>query len=200
MTDRQRSQIICMADEPPYLGQNCVTPYPRRDVILRILWNVVQSTLFRWSPRPWHWFRAWLLRLFGADIQHVSRVVIFPTVRVALPWNLRLADRAMIGPGVRLYNLGTISVGRGANISQYCHLCAGTHDYAAWSMPLVTRPIILEENCWLGTEVFVGPGVTVGELAVVGARSVVVRDLPPRKICVGHPCRAVKDRLPPRKG
>jgi len=105
----------------------------------------------------------------------------------------------MIGPGVRVYNLAIISLGRGANVSQHCHLCAGTHDYTVWSMPLVAKPIRLDPNCWLGTEVFVGPGVTIGELSVVGARSVVVRDLPPGKICVGHPCRPVKDRVPPRK-
>ena len=154
--------------------------------------------MFRWRARGWLWFRAWRLRLFGAEIELVGQGVIFPTVRVTLPWNLRMADRAMIGPDVRIYNLAMISFGRGATVSQHCHLCAGTHDYMRWSMPLVTNPIRLEPNCWLGTEVFVGPGVTIGELSVVGARSVVVRDLPARKICVGHPCRPIKDRLPPR--
>jgi putative colanic acid biosynthesis acetyltransferase WcaF len=98
---------------------------------------------------------------------------------------------------VRLYNLAPISLRRGANLSQYCHLCSGSHDFLRWSMPLVSRPIVIGENAWLAAEVFVGPGVTVGDLCVVGARSVVVRDLPPGKVCVGNPCRPVKDRLPP---
>jgi len=113
------------------------------------------------------------------------------------PWKLSLAPRSMVGPHVRLYNLATITLRRGANISQYCHLCAGTHDYLRWSMPLVARPIVIGENVWLAADVFVGPGVTVGELAVVGAHSVVVRDLPPRTICVGNPCRPAKDRPEP---
>lgn len=186
------------APEPPYLGRDCVTPYPRREVALRWLWLAVQATLFRWSPRPLHGFRAWLLRLFGADIPAPGRVVVFPTARITFPWRLALAPRAMIGPHVHLYNLAPIRLGFGANVSQHCHLCAGTHDFTRWDMPLVARPITIAANAWLGADVFVGPGVTVGELCVVGARSVVVRDLPPRTICAGSPCRPLKPRPEPR--
>jgi putative colanic acid biosynthesis acetyltransferase WcaF len=133
--------------------------------------------------------------LFGAHI--TGPVVIFPTAKIVFPKNLSLAPYSMVGPHVNLYNLARIRLERGANLSQYCHLCAGTHDFSQWSMPLVTKPIVIGPNAWLGADVFVGPGVTIGELCVVGARSVVVHDLPPRKICVGSPCRAVKDRPDP---
>lgn len=162
----------------------------------RWLWLVVQSTVFRWSPRPFHGFRAFLLRLFGAQIE--GPVVIFPTARIVFPRKLSLAPHSMVGPHVNLYNLGPIRLETGANLSQHCHLCAGTHDFTQWSMPLVTKPIVIGPNAWLGADVFVGPGVTVGELCVVGARSVVVKDLPARKICVGSPCRPIKDRPEPR--
>ena len=184
-----------MSEAAPYLGQDCTTPYPKSEVLRRWLWLLVQSTLFRWSPRPFHGFRAWLLGCFGAAIG--GPVVIFPTARVMFPWKLSLAARSMVGPQVNLYNLAPIRLEYGANLSQHCHLCAGTHDFTRWSMPLVTRPIVIGRNAWLGTDVFVGPGVTVGELCVVGARSVVVQDLPPRKICVGSPCRPIKDRPEP---
>ncbi len=183
--------------EPPYLGQNCVTPYPRGEVLLRWLWQFVQATVFRWSPRPLHGFRARLLKLFGADIPAPGQVVVFPTARITFPRQLTLEPRAMVGPRVTLYNLARITLRRGANLSQNCHLCAGTHDFLRWDMPLVTRPIVIGENAWLGADVFVGPGVTIGGLCVVGARSVVVRDLPPGKICVGHPCHPIKDRPEP---
>jgi putative colanic acid biosynthesis acetyltransferase WcaF len=123
--------------------------------------------------------------------------VIFPTARVVFPAKLSLAPRSMVGPRVSLYNLATISLRRGANVSQNCHLCAGTHDYTRWSMPLVAKPITVGENAWLGADVFVGPGVSIGELCVVGARSVVVKDLPSRKVCAGNPCRELKDRAAP---
>lgn len=186
-----------MSAAGPYLGQNCITPYPRGEVIRRELWALVQATLFRWSPRPCHGFRARLLRWFGANIPQPSEVVIFPTSRVVFPWRLTLEPRAMVGPRVQLYNLGAITLRRGANVSQNCHLCAGTHDYTRWSMPLVTKPIVIGENAWLGADVFVGPGVSVGELCVVGARSVVVKDLPARQVCAGNPCRPLKARPEP---
>jgi len=187
-----------MSPDAPYLGRNCTTPYPRTEVLRRWLWLAVQSTLFRWSPRPLHGFRARLLRLFGADIPAPGQVVIFPTARVTLPWRLHLAPRSMVGPRVEIYNLGPVRLEFGATVSQNCHLCAGTHDFLQWSMPLVTAPITVGANVWLAADVFVGPGVTIGELAVVGARSVVVKDLPPRMICAGSPCRPLKPRPDPR--
>lgn len=181
-----------MTPEHSYLGQNCTTPYPRGVVLRRWLWLMVQSTLFRWSPRPCHGFRVWLLRLFGASID--GPVVVFPTAKITFPHHLHLAARSMIGPAVTIYNLAPIHLGYGANLSQGCHLCAGTHDFLRWEMPLVTKPIVIGRNSWLGAEVFVGPGVTVGELCVVGARSVVVKDLPAQTICAGSPCRPLKPR------
>ena len=183
--------------EAPYLGQNSVTPYPRHEVLLRWFWALVQATLFRWSPRPLHGWRALLLRLFGATIPDPFAVVIFPTAKITFPWKLTLAPRTMVGPHVTLYDLAPIILQRGANLSQNCHLCAGTHDYLRWDMPLITKPIVIGENAWLGADVFVGPGVTIGALCVVGARSVVMKDLPPHTIGAGQPCRPIKPRPTP---
>ncbi|HZZ56930.1 MAG TPA: hypothetical protein VFE31_03810 [Opitutaceae bacterium] len=182
----------------PYLGQGNVNPASRSELLQRVVWGIVQATLFRWSPRFCHGFRAGLLRAFGADIPEPRSVQIFPTCRVLYPRKLHLGPHALLGPGVRIYNLARIEVQRGANISQDCHLCAGTHDYRRWSMPLVARPIVVGANAWLCAEVFIGPGVTVGELAVVGARSAVRGDIPPRQVCAGNPCVPLKPRPPPQ--
>jgi len=179
------------------MGQGASTPYSGGEIAMRLLWSLVQSTVFRWSPRPFHGFRARLLKVFGADIAKPGTVVVFPTMTVVFPWKLSLAPHSMIGPRVTLYNLARITVKRGANISQNCHLCAGTHDHSHWSMPLVAKPIVIGENAWLGADIFVGPGITIGELCVVGARSVVVRDLPARTVCAGNPCKVIKDRAAP---
>lgn len=186
-----------MPKEAYYLGQGTQTPFSPREIAARTLWLLVQSTLFRWSPRPLHGFRAGLLRVFGADIPEPGKVVIFPTVLVVFPAKLSMAPRSMIGPRVSVYNLALITLKRGANISQNCHLCAGTHDYTSWNMPLLAKPITIGENAWLGADVFVGPGVSIGELCVIGARSVVVKDMPARTVCAGNPCRVLKERTTP---
>jgi putative colanic acid biosynthesis acetyltransferase WcaF len=183
-----------LAKEEPFLGQDCITPYSTGEIWSRLAWALVQNTIFRLSPRPFHGFRARLLTAFGADIAEPGNVVIFPSVSVVFPSKLKMEPRSMIGPGAMIYNLATITLRRGANVSQNCHLCAGTHDYMRWSMPLVARPIIVGENVWLGADVFVGPGVTIGELSVVGARSVVMKDVPSRTVSAGNPCRVLKER------
>jgi putative colanic acid biosynthesis acetyltransferase WcaF len=186
-----------MSPEKPYLGRGCGSPYSKRELVERELWSLVEHTVFRWSFRSWHGFRARLLTWFGAEIPRPDQVVIFPSARISFPRNLRMAPRSMVAPRVRLYNLALIDLQYGANLSQDCHLCAGTHDYHRWSMPLIARPITIGPNAWLGAEGFVGPGVSVGELCVVGARSVVVKDLPANTICVGNPCRPVRERTAP---
>jgi putative colanic acid biosynthesis acetyltransferase WcaF len=183
--------------DSPYLGKACTTPYSRTDLVRRTVWTMVQATLFRWSPRPWHRWRARLLCLFGADISEPSQVVIFPTAKITLPWLLTLAPRAMIGREVRVYNLARITLEYGANVSQHTHLCAGSHDFTRWDMPLIARPITIGANAWIAADVFIGPGVTIGELAIIGARSVVIKDQPAHMICAGHPCRPLKTRPDP---
>ncbi len=64
------------------------------------------------------------------------------------------------------------------------------------------RPIILEDNCWLASNVVVCGGVTIGEGSVIGAGSVVTRDIPPHSLAVGNPCRVIRtltaaDRIEP---
>lgn len=181
----------------PYLGEGNVTPYSRREIARRWAWSFVQATLFRWSPRGCHGFRNWLLRLFGAAIPSGGAVRVYPSARIIHPWKLACEARVLIGPGANIYNLATVTLCHGAQLSQSVHLCAGTHDYTRWSMPLDARPIRIEANAWLAAEVFVGPGVTIGELAVIGARSVVVKDQPARMVCAGNPCRPLKPRPDP---
>ena len=115
-----------MAADPsspsPYLGMNCRSPSTRGELVLRWLWLIVEATLFRWSPRPWHGWRARLLVLFGATIKSSGKVVVFPTASIHFPWKLELHDRSMIGPRVTIYNLARVTLEYGANVSQKCAL------------------------------------------------------------------------------
>jgi putative colanic acid biosynthesis acetyltransferase WcaF len=164
-----------------------------RNRAARVLWNGVAAVLFRPSPRPFHAWRSMLLRCFGARVG--AGVHVCPKVSIWAPWNLELADQAGVADGVTLYSQGRITIGRRAVISQGAHLCAGSHDYTQDGFPLVTAPIVIGAEVWIAAEAFIHPGVTVGEGSVIGARSVVTKDMPPWMVCSGHPCVVLKPRI-----
>jgi putative colanic acid biosynthesis acetyltransferase WcaF len=158
----------------------------------RLMWELVRFPLFALSPRQFWAWRRMLLRVFGATIG--QQVHIYPSVKIAVPWNVAIGDYAAIGEGAILYSLGEISVGERATISQYAHLCAGTHDYRDPSMPLVRASISVGAGAWICADAFIGPGVTVGNRAIVGARAVAMRNVAECVVVVGNPARKVATR------
>lgn len=168
-------------------------PYTRSEYARRFLWAAVERTLFRFSPpRAFRW-RAALLRLLGATIANNTR--INRTCSVVHPWLLEVGEWSSIGPRASVYNLGRITIGRHTSISQDVTLCAGTHDHRQPGLPLVRSPITIGDGAWVAAQAFVGPGVTVGRNAVVAARAVVVKDVPPDVVVGGNPARVIKRRL-----
>jgi putative colanic acid biosynthesis acetyltransferase WcaF len=160
--------------------------------LARVCWWFINILLFRLSPVPFHGWRSFLLRLFGAKIG--KNVHIYPGVRIWAPWNLVCGDGVGIGGGAIIYNQGVITLGCRAVVSQGVHLCAGTHDYNHSGHPLITKPIIIGDRVWIAAEAFVHPGITINEGAVIGARSVVTKDMPAWTVCAGHPCKPIKAR------
>lgn len=169
------------------------SPWTLKEKLIRVIWMLIGRPLFKMSFHNWYRFRALLLRLFGARIGR--RVSIRPSAHIEIPWLLEIGDDVTIGDYAILYSLAPIRIGNRSIISQYAHLCAGTHDYTDHTFRLVRQPITIGDDVWIGADVFVGPGVTIGALTVVGARSSVYKDLPPGKVCVGNPARPIKDRI-----
>src|ERR1039458_250131 len=165
--------------------------YSRSELARRVLWALGQI-LFRLSPRPCFGWRRWLLRRFGAQVG--KQVNIYNSAVIYFPWNLSVGDWSAIGEGACVYNLGKVTIGKGVTISQRAHLCAGTHDYRRPDMPLQKPPILVEDQVWICTEAFVGPGIKIAEGAIVGARAVVTKDVAPWAIVAGNPARFLKMR------
>lgn len=159
----------------------------------RVVWNTVSFILFRPTPNAFHEWRSFLLRCFGAKVG--KGVHVYPRVKIWAPWNLELKDECGIANGATLYSQGKISIGHRAVISQDSYICTGTHDYTLKGQPLITFPIIIEDHVWIAAGVFVNPGITIKEGAVIGARSVVTKDMPAWMICAGHPCKPIKERI-----
>ena len=160
--------------------------------LFRAGWNLTWALLGSWTPVPLHGWRRMLLRLFGAKIAPKAR--IYPRTTIWYPPNLEIGNHAVIGPGVILYDMDRMVIGDYAIVSQRVHLCGGTHDPDDAHFQLVPKPITIEAKAWVAAEAFVGPGITVGEGAVLGARAVAVKDLEPWMIYGGNPAKPLRAR------
>jgi putative colanic acid biosynthesis acetyltransferase WcaF len=136
------------------------SPHGLKNKLMRVLWSIVQATVFRWSPRPLHKWRAFLLRLFGADVSMLARV--YPKANIWGPWNLIMEEYSTIANDVDCYCVETITIGRQSTVSQYSYLCGATHDHEQPKLPLVPKKIVIGSDVWVAADVFVGPGVTIG--------------------------------------
>lgn len=163
--------------------------------LARLVWNVAAFCLFKLSPKPFHGWRRFVLRCFGAKVG--AGVHVYPGVGIWAPWNLELDDQCGIASGAVLYSQDKIHIGKKTVISQGTYLCTGTHDYNKIGFPLTTSPIHIGDEVWVAAQAFVHPGVTIGDGAVIGARSVVVRDIPAWTLCSGNPCKPIRERSRP---
>lgn len=155
------------------------------------LWNGLYP-LFRFSPRTLFNFRNAMLRLLGARVGHSVRV--YNSVVIRAPWNLEIGDWSAIGEQACLCSANRIAIGARATISQRAHLCASDESRSGEEYPSAGQPIRIGDQAWVCADAFVGPGVSIGVGAVVGARAVVVADVEPWNLVVGNPARRIRKR------
>ncbi len=163
------------------------------DKFRRIVWEVVRLLLFYpfFLPifKPW---RRTVLRIFGASIG--KSVNIYSSAKIWAPWNLRIGDYSCLGPHVDCYNQGMITIGSNVVVSQKTYLCASSHDYTKLHFPLELHPISINDQTWIAADCFIGPGVKIGEGALIGARSAVFSDVERWTIVGGNPAKVLGKR------
>jgi putative colanic acid biosynthesis acetyltransferase WcaF len=165
------------------------------------LWNLIGTRVFRLTFHNWYGLRRGVLRLFGSSVHPTAR--IRPSAMIFRPQNLAIGEESSIGDHAIINCIASITIGDRCTISQYAHLCSAGNDYTRRTRPLIARPIIIEDEAWISTDVFIAAGVTVGRGTVVGARATVFASLPPQTICTGdaaHPIAARQIRRQPAAG
>jgi len=175
--------------EDPYLRP----AFSTATKIRRAVWNLCWLLLYRFSPRPLHAWRAMLLRGFGATMG--PNCHFYPGSKVWAPWNLVCEDQVTAGDGVEIYNPAPMHFGSHAIMSQEAYLCGATHDFNDPGFPLLAYSMTFGAYCWVCARASVGPGVNVGEGAVLGLASVATRDLEPWGVYAGSPAVKVKERV-----
>lgn len=164
-----------------------------RSAVIVQLWRLVQGSFFAWSPQFFYGWRRFLLRLFGAKIG--QKVLIRPSARITYPWKLTIGDYSWIGDNVELYTWGDISIGANTVISQRSYICAAGHDFTTPSFDTFQKPINIGNQVWIATDVFIAPGITIGDAVVIGTRSTVINNLPEAMICYGNPAKPIRPRV-----
>jgi len=165
----------------------------KKNILGRAVWNVVYVLLFR--PFGTKIFRRWrnfLLRCFGAKIH--PRAGVYSSCKVYAPWNLILERNAWLGPDVICYNADLIHLGEDVTVSQYSYLCTASHNINSREHELITAPIVIEKDAWVGADAFVCMGVTIHEGAVVGATASVYKDVEAWTVVGGNPAKFIKKR------
>jgi len=163
--------------------------------VRRALWDLCRILLYRTSPRPFHAWRAWLLRCFGASMGRNCH--FYPASKVWAPWNLVCADQVTAADGAEIYNPAPIIFGSHSILSQDAYLCGAPHDYDDPAFPLLAYAMTIGAYAWICARASVAPGVNVGEGSVLGLGSVATKDLAPWTVYAGSPAVRVKNRRQP---
>jgi len=163
------------------------SPWRINQRIKMLLWEYVWLILCSWTPKPANAWRLFWLRVFGAKL--LGRPFVHQRARIQIPWNLTLHDRACLGDRANAYSLGIIEVHEHATVAQEAYICTGTHDFEQPSKNLVTAPIIIGPHAFIGARAFIMPGIHIGEHAIIGACSVVTKNVAPYATVKGNPAK-----------
>jgi putative colanic acid biosynthesis acetyltransferase WcaF len=160
--------------------------------IKRLLWQITWFLFCNWTPAPLHFWRVFILRLFGATIGNSN--FIYPNCKIWAPWNLFTEDVVTIGPGVEIYNPEKVTLGHHSILSQDAYLCGATHDYNSIYFSYLKKEINLEPYVWICAKAIVLPGVTCYEGSVLGASSITSKDMECWSVYAGNPSKVIKKR------
>tara|TARA_R110002050_G_scaffold69630_2_gene150689 strand:+ start:20591 stop:21148 length:558 start_codon:yes stop_codon:yes gene_type:complete len=165
----------------------------KKHKIKRLIWNIVWFCLAR--PIPRRLFNGWkifLLRCFGAEVHSTS--VVYSSAKIYAPWMLEMAAYSCIAEEVDCYNVDKVYIGEQSTVSQKSYLCTASHNINDVKNALITKPIIIKDQSWIAADAFIGPGVTIGSGAVIGARSAVFKDVEDWAVYGGNPAKFIKKR------
>lgn len=165
------------------------SPWTFKYRVKLLVWELVWTVFCSWTPKPANKWRLFWLKIFGTKVYGTP--FVHQRARIQVPWNLILHDHACLGDRTVAYSLGTIEIHEHATIAQEAYLCTGTHAFDSPALNLVTAPIVVGPHVFVGARAFIMPGVSIGKQAIIGACSVVTKNVAPHKVVAGNPGREI---------
>lgn len=169
------------------------TPYSLKYKIKSRLWSLVNSTIFRWTPFFFRRTRICMLKLFGAKVDWTCGVSSH--AKIIDPWNLSMGEHSSIGEDCYIRCRDKVIIGKYCCISREVNILTASHNISSPNFEQITKPIIIEDNCWVATRSTLSKGIRIGIGAVVAACSNVIKDVKPWTVVGGNPAKYIKERI-----
>lgn len=165
------------------------SPWESSHRAYKLIWQFVWGFFCHLTPKPFNPWRLFVLKCFGCRISGTP--FVHQTAKIENPKNLEIEDRACIGANAVIYSLDKICIGKNSIVAQESYLCSGTHEFESGKFDLITKPIVIEENVFVGARAFIMPGITLGKDSIIGACSVVTKSVDPGKKVAGNPAKRI---------
>lgn len=133
--------------------------------------------------------QALINELFNHTLGEGTR--INPPIFINLAENVKIGKNVVIMNGFQCMSAGGLVIEDDVRISLNCTIATNNHDFYDRDV-LTCKPVRIKRNAWLGVNVTILPGVTIGENAIIGAGAVVTKDIPDNAVAVGNPAKVVK--------
>jgi putative colanic acid biosynthesis acetyltransferase WcaF len=169
------------------------SPFTFREKIRLSMWLFIYKIFIRVLPHKLNFIRISILRLFGANIG--KGCFVHQSAYIYMPWNLEMGNYSSIDFDAIIYSYGKVTIGDFVSISYKVNINTASHDYTDPKFTLTVANTLIESGAFIGTETYLSPGVKIGKMAVIGARSVVTKDMPSDYVCFGCPCKPYKKRV-----
>lgn len=137
--------------------------------------------------------RTYIIKLSGVKVGVGS--YFYPGVTIVKPENLNIGNDTFLNYNCLISCYDKVHIGSRVSISYNVKIITETHDYEDKNFQAEIRPVIIEDNVWIGAGTIILPGVTIGEGSVVAAGSVVKNDIPAWSIAGGVPAKIIKERI-----
>ena len=165
----------------------------KKHQVIRFMWGIIWPLgtwfLLRSTGMVWKRF---LLCMFGAKIHPTA--MIYTSAKIYYPANLVMEENSCLASDVDCYNVDQITICANTTVSQGAYLCTASHDITDSLNSLITAPIVIEDQSWIGAKAFIGMGVRIGQGAVVGATASVYKNVEPWTVVGGNPAKFLKRR------
>lgn len=179
--ERDRSGLPVSIDEPDY--------HEIKAIILDTI-QLVQEMNTR--VLDCNEVREYIARI--TDTEKNDTLNLLPPFYTDFGKNIRIGKNVFINNCCTFMDRGGITIGDNAFIGPQARLITENHGLAPDERRTMTnKSIVLENNVWIGAGATVLPGVTIGENSVVGAGSVVTKDVPKNTVVAGNPAKKIKN-------